>query len=186
MSGMVPQITNNSNVCSTSQMAPSHWLLITMTSHKVLQHSHENDYSTSSQATIVYSVQWVLNCIFKITAASPRDQWVKSTRTSAGTVMNNSTILTWWRHQMETLSALLAFCAGNSPVTGEFPSQRPVTCGFDVFFDLRLNKQLSKQSWSWWFETPSYSLWRQCNVTYLRTRTHPSHNRGHVCQTHVT
>ena len=53
---------------------------------------------------------------------------------------------TWWRHQMETFSALLALCAGNSPVTGEFPSQRPVTQSFDVFFDLRLNKRLSKQS----------------------------------------
>ena len=42
-----------------------------------------------------------------------------------------------WRHQMETFSALLALCAGNSPVTGEFPSQRPVTHSFDVFFDLR-------------------------------------------------
>ena len=51
--------------------------------------------------------------------------------------------LPWWRHQMETLSASLALCAGNSPVTGELPSQRPVTRGFDVFFDLRLNKRLS-------------------------------------------
>ena len=37
---------------------------------------------------------------------------------------------------METFSALLALCAGNSPVTGEFPSQWPVTRSFDVFFDL--------------------------------------------------
>ena len=53
---------------------------------------------------------------------------------------------TWtrWRHQTETLSALLVLCAGNSPVTGEFPSQRPVTRSFDVFFDLCLNKRLSK------------------------------------------
>ena len=47
---------------------------------------------------------------------------------------------------METFSVLLAFCAGNSPATGEFPAQRPVTRSFDVFFDLRL----SKQSWDWW------------------------------------
>ena len=46
---------------------------------------------------------------------------------------------------------------------GEFPTQRPVTRSFDVFFDLRLNKRLSKQPWGWWFETPSWSLWRQCN-----------------------
>ena len=56
---------------------------------------------------------------------------------------------------METFPALLALCAGNSPVTGEFPSQRPVTRAFDVFFDLILNKRLSKQSWGWWFDTPS-------------------------------
>ena len=40
----------------------------------------------------------------------------------------------WWRHQMETFSALLALCAGNSPVTGEFPPQRPVTRKFDAHF----------------------------------------------------
>ena len=37
-----------------------------------------------------------------------------------------------WRHQMETFSVLLAICAGNSPVPGEFPTQRPVTRSFDV------------------------------------------------------
>ena len=47
---------------------------------------------------------------------------------------------------METFSALLVICAGNSPVTGEFPAQRPVARNFDVFFDLRLNKRLSKES----------------------------------------
>ena len=47
---------------------------------------------------------------------------------------------------METFSVLLAICEGNSPITGEFPSQRPMTQSFDVFFDLRLNKRLSKQS----------------------------------------
>ena len=122
---------------------------------------------------------------------------------------------TWWRHQMETFSALLAICAGNSPVPvnsphkgqwrrvlmfslictwinvwknnretgdfrrhsthydvivmnspvpGEFPTQRPVTRSFDVFFDLHLNKEMSKQSWGWWFETLSRPLWCHCNV----------------------
>ena len=46
----------------------------------------------------------------------------------------------WWRHQMEIFSALLAICAGNSPVVGEFPAERPVTRSF--------HKQLSKQSLS--------------------------------------
>ena len=68
----------------------------------------------------------------------------------------------WWPHEMEIFSALLALCVGNSPVTGEFPSQRPVTRSFDVFFDLCLNKRMSKQSWGWWFEMPSHSLCRHC------------------------
>ena len=54
-------------------------------------------------------------------------------------------------------------CAGNSPVPGEFPTQRPVTRRFDVYFDLRLNKRLCKQSWGWWFETLLCPLWRHSN-----------------------
>ena len=46
---------------------------------------------------------------------------------------------------------------------GEFPSQRSVTRSLNVFFDLRLNKRLSKQSWGWLFEIPLRSLWRHCN-----------------------
>ena len=72
--------------------------------------------------------------------------------------------LPWWRYQMETFSALLTICAGNSPVTGEFPTQRPVTRSVDVIFDLDLNKRLSEQSWGWWSETPSCLIWRHSNV----------------------
>ena len=64
---------------------------------------------------------------------------------------------------METFSALLALCAGNSSVSGEFPAQRPVTRSFDVFFDPRLNKRLSKQLYCWCFRTPSHPLWRPRN-----------------------
>ena len=81
----------------------------------------------------------------------------------------------WWRHQRETFSALLTICAGNSPVTGKFPIQRPVTQSYGVFVDLRMNKWLRKQLWGWWFETPSCSLWRQCNVqmpSYLYIKYH--------------
>ena len=69
----------------------------------------------------------------------------------------------WRRHQMETFFALLALCAGGSSVTGEFRSQRPVTQSFDGFFNLLLNKRLSKPSIHRWFQTPSRSLWRYCN-----------------------
>ena len=55
-----------------------------------------------------------------------------------GTIVNLT--WSWWRHQMETFSALLAFDVGNSPVTGEFPTQRPVTRSFDNFFYLCLNQ----------------------------------------------
>ena len=74
---------------------------------------------------------------------------------------------------METISALLAIYAGNSPVPGEFPAQRPVTRSFDVFFDLRLNKRLSKQSWDWWFETLSRPLWRHRDVVYCIESAEP-------------
>ena len=75
----------------------------------------------------------------------------------------------WWPHQMEALSALLALCAGNSSVTGEFPWQRPVTRNFDVFFYMCLNKRLSKQSWGWWLETSSHSIWRHRNAPTGKT-----------------
>ena len=71
------------------------------------------------------------------------------------TEMKLKTCNSWWRH--ETFSALLAIC-------GEFPAQRPMTRSFDVFFDLRLNKRLSKQSWGWWFEALPRPLWRHSNV----------------------
>ena len=69
----------------------------------------------------------------------------------------------WWRYQMETFSALLALCAGNSPVNSPHKCQ---WCGsLMFFFYLRPNKRLSKQWWGWWFETPSRSLWRHCNTS---------------------
>ena len=87
----------------------------------------------------------------------------------------------WWRHQMETFSALLVIGAGNSPVPGEFPAQRPVTRGFDVFFDLRLNKQLSEQWWGLWFEAPSPPLWRHRNVLFLSDLPPISQAANRIC-----
>ena len=51
----------------------------------------------------------------------------------------------------------------NSPHKGQWRGERPVTRSFDVFFDLRLNKRLSKQSWGWWFEALRHPLWRHSN-----------------------
>ena len=108
---------------------------------------------------------------------SSRPQWVNCVLVAVNFTCTIQVIfpvpakqLLWWRHLMETFSALLALCVRNSPVTGEFPSQGPGTRSFVVFFDLRLNKRLSKQSIRWRFETPSGSLWRNCNVEEFRTR----------------
>ena len=68
------------------------------------------------------------------------------------------TLFAWWRHP--NIFRVTGLLWG---VTGEFPTQRPVTRNVDVFFDLRLNKRLSKQSWGWWFETSSHPLWRHSN-----------------------
>ena len=78
------------------------------------------------------------------------------------------------KHDMMTSSNGNIFRV-TGPLCGEFTghrqffAQRPVTRSFDVFYDLRLNKRLSKQRWGWWFETPSCPLWRHCNEL-LRTK----------------
>ena len=97
-----------------------------------------------------------------------------------GCSVNRANDMLWLRHQMETFSALLALCAGNSPVTGEFPAQRPVTRSFDIFFDLHLNKRLSKQSWGWWFETQWCLLWRHSNAVYHERCRHALTHWGRV------
>ena len=68
-------------------------------------------------------------------------------------------IATWWRHQMEISSELLALCEGGPPV----PSQRPVLLIFDVFFDVGLNKRLNKQPRCRWFRSLWHSLWLHYN-----------------------
>ena len=107
-----------------------------------------------------------------------RGRWVRNNLASVGAQWQNNASkfrFTWWRHQMETYSALLAICAGKSQVPSEFPTQRPVTRSFDVFFDLHLNKQLSKQWWGWWFQTPPRPLWRHSNdlISVSRERCQP-------------
>ena len=79
---------------------------------------------------------------------------------------------------MESFSALLVLCEGNSPVTGECPSKRPVMQSFDIFCDLLLNKWLSKASGRRWFETLSRSLWRHCNGLSINLWLRPHHSMG--------
>ena len=56
------------------------------------------------------------------------------------------------------ISTLLVFLWAIHRSSVQFPAQSPVTRSFDIFFDLRLNKGMSKQWWGWWFETPSRRL----------------------------
>ena len=129
---------------------------------------------------------WILVNILLILLRLPHWQWLRfellvlvcpSIPTLegwfTGTGTSGNMHISWWRHQMETFSALLTLCAGNSPVTGEFPVQRSVTRGFDVFFDLRLDRQLSKQWRRWWYETLPLSLWRHCKVLHVPHVTLP-------------
>ena len=81
----------------------------------------------------------------------------------------------WLRHKMETFSALLALCAGNSPVTGEFPHTKASDAELWCFFYLRLNGRLNKQSRGWRFETSSLSLWRHCSASSWHKFTFRQH-----------
>ena len=71
---------------------------------------------------------------------------------------------------METYSTLLALCAGNSPVDGEFLAQRPVTWSFDDLISCAWINDRVLQLWGWWFESPSRLSWCHCNGTWTRWR----------------
>ena len=95
----------------------------------------------------------------------------------------------WWRHQMETFSALLAICAGNSPVSGEFPAQRPVTRSIDISLicaylngwvntreagDLRHYRAhyhaivMRSEMRTFLFWMVNYGIWNRCSVGFVR------------------
>ena len=119
----------------------------------VLRHNSEELPERIQDCGLRLRIYLLLKCVcwnFNKSVFSIRNSWFD--RKSHDVVIK-------WKH----FPRYWPFVRGKSPVTGEFASQRPVTQSFDVFFDLRLNKRLSKQSWGWWFETPSRSLWRHCN-----------------------
>ena len=95
-------------------------------------------------------------------------------------------ILPVWLRACYSTLAMMTSSDGNifrvtGHLCGEFtghrwiPAQRPVTRSFDAFFDLRLNKCLSKQSWGWWFETPTRPSWRHCKGDNSGVSWHTSH-----------
>ena len=148
-------IVSSDAISSRLQISKYFWLLLLV-------------YLTLPHCKCVFTNHMTLSEIAKRDCAIRHDKYMKTSWHGddfpCPSVDTSQKIPSWWRHQMETFSAQLAICARNSPVPGEFPAQRPVTRSFHVFFDLRPNKRLNKQPWGWWFETPSWSLWRQCNV----------------------
>ena len=127
-----------------------------------------------SRKAVADRLQYMYDWGFTVTRSV---DWRQNPQRLQGGHLGHISAPAWWRHQMEAFSASLAICAGNSPVTGEFPAQRPVTQSFDVFFDLRLNKRLSKQSWGWWLRgyRAHYDvsvMWTQKAVSALLCSVH--------------
>ena len=120
-----------------------------------------------AQAVVIATDIMIISPRWNSEAAHVPFAWLHRLPTSFDIGLIKQVIKQLWRHQMETCSAFLALFEGNSPVTGEFSTQRWVTRSFDIFFDLRPNKRLSKPSRRRRFETPSRSSWRHCNVTYI-------------------
>ena len=108
-------------------------------------------------------IHFMIHIVDSATLVSLLFNCASVTLISAVVIFHSKSHRIWWRHQMESFSTLLALCVGNSMVTGEFPTQRPVTRSFDVYSDLCLNKRLCEQSRDCWFDSPSRSLWRHSN-----------------------
>ena len=90
--------------------------------------------------------------------------WLAASRAASQSLMINLVIgFPWWHHQMETFSALLALCEGNSLVTDEFPHKGQWRGA--LMFSLIC--VLSKQSKHRLFETPSRPLSRHFNALAL-------------------
>ena len=104
------------------------------------------------------------SCVEEMTSYSKMtDSWEPSTYHDTSCFTNVSCAFCMMTSSSGSIFRVTGLLWGNSPVTGEFPAQRPVTRSFDIFFDLRLSKRLDKQSKRRWFETPSPSLWRHRN-----------------------
>ena len=137
---------------------------------RLLQLKWANIKETTSKSICLYIVQllwfnisvdpaytWDTNLVINM----PRDALAPNG------AMSSAGILIMMTSSNGNIFRVTGHLCGEFTGPGEFPTQRPVTRGFDVFFDLRLNKRLSKQSWGWWLETLSCSLWRQSNVSEI-------------------
>ena len=80
-------------------------------------------------------------------------------------------LISWWRHQMENIFCITGHLCWEFPGPWWIPGTKASDSELWYFIDLRRNKLLSKQSWGWWFETPSRPLWRHRNVKPITDRT---------------
>ena len=101
-------------------------------------------------------------CVCLVRSSYPSDRLIQYSRRS---ISHHYTAVSMMTSSNGNIFRVTDPLCGEFTGPGEFPAQRPVTRGFDVFFDLHLNKRLSKQPWDWWFETLSLSLWRHRNDT---------------------
>ena len=145
--------------------------------YDVYNNAHDiNDIQHLSSDSIVPKDLLVLRdfVVFRELIAAIEDEWgdcviyhITAGWSSCAPSVPNCHGAYWWPSMMTSSNGnifrVTGPLCGEFTGPGEFPTQRPVTRSFDVFFDLRLNTRLSKQPWGWWFETPSWSLWRQCN-----------------------
>ena len=116
-----------------------HWILLIVSQHWFRYHYLSQPWPRTESLYRVTKRQWVIYCWQR--------PWNATMTSSNGNIFR-----------------VTGHLCGEFTGPGEFLTQRPVTRSFDVFFDLRLNKRLSKQPWGWWFETPSWSLSRHCNA----------------------
>ena len=133
------------------------WFKIYSTNHnKILYTSRQCHYCDMCK-TLLWSVEYVIN------KSITNFHWLSN---------SIEVLLVGWAAGIQIVLYLTPWWSWNGnifhvtgPLCGEFTGHRwLVTRRSDVFFDLCLNKCLSKQSWGWWFEMPSPSLWHYCNV----------------------
>ena len=111
-------------------------------------------------SSLVQMVDWHNR---KVTGHYPRLWWL--------TLLTHICVTqSWWVQLLPMMtSSNGSIFRVTGPLFGEFtghwwiPLTKAETRSLDVFFDLCQSKRLSKQSWGWWFETPSFSLWRHYN-----------------------
>ena len=109
---------------------------------------------------------WYIKAIWQIVWSSPR-----SVHATTANDLSRVSEQHWSKMQFRMMTSsngnifrVTGHLCGEFTGPRWFPAQRLVTRSFDVFFDLRLNKRLSKQSWGWWFETLSRPWWRHRNA----------------------